>query len=131
MNNQEIVESFIGERYIIELVSTPHCGAFVFTITAVHRKSHRCSDVTNMNVLLTLLRDTQERLVIEGNEVYETDWAEEYDETDWLVHQDALDELMRLMRQVCRDPSSRAWLEDEFDKDRSYGEWANKRKWKC
>lgn len=123
-----MVESFIGERYLVELSATPYFGAFVFKVTAVHHDSRRCSDVTNLNELLTLLRDTQEHFVIAGEDMYESDESEEYNESDWLVHQDERDELFEVMRQVLRDPKQRAWLESALDEDRRCGEWANKRR---
>lgn len=110
---ETMLKRYIGDRYLFEIESVPVARRFVFTITAIDRKSGRRSHVNNLNGILSQFDLDEE--------------DPRYEESDWLVSAKENEQFRVRAGEVFRSKYQLGQIEATLDEDRMLGEWANLR----
>ncbi len=105
--------NYSGRKYSFEVEFEPHRSRFLFTITAIHKKSRRYSVINTLNPILS-------EFGIETDNVRQ-------EQSEW--------ELTKKEVQTFRERASAIFtckdylrlLDQKLDEDRECGEWENKK----
>jgi len=107
------IKWYIGDEYLFEVESISVARGFVFTITAIDRKSGKRSHVNNLNGILSQFDIDEEDPRCE--------------ESDWLVSAKENEAFRIRAGEMFRSKPHVRQIEAALDDDRMQSEWANTR----
>jgi hypothetical protein len=111
---QMTIKRYAGENYFFEVENSLITEGVAFSITAIDRFSGKCSQVNNLNAILS-----------------QFDFEEDdprMEESDWVLSADEYEDFQATAEEIFRSKYTLEYIESNLDDDRREGEWANARK---
>lgn len=109
-----MIHQYNGKKYYFEIEFDPYNQIYIFNIVVVHKKSLRWSTINTLNTILSWFE-------IQQNDKREND-------SDWIISNIEYMRFKKFITEIFSDKNAISYLEDKLDEDRTYGEWANRRK---